>query len=153
MAASSIRIGASVYDSVYGFEPNAPTWRVQAKMSAKFVVANTNRDGEAINVALDLVQSPRGVSVSETMRGMIRTRLRSRCMVEAYDLDSKSADGLQVADLVASAIAYERRHGQNRYSQKAKVAARLRRALDLDSFEDVRKGKVSILTMKNSPSY
>ena len=126
MAASPIRIGASVYDSDFGFDPDKPTWQVQAHMSAKLVAANVNKSGEAINIFLDLVQTPRGCSVSQTVRNLTRKKLSSACVVEAYDLDSRASDGLQVADLVASSIAYERREGPNHRSPKAQVSARLR---------------------------
>lgn len=151
IADSDIRIGASVYDSVYGFAPGEPTWVAQAKMSAKLVVGNTNKEGEAVNIFLDLVQTPRGESVSEVVKGMARARLGSPCIIEAYDLDLRSTDGLQVADFVASAIAFERQYGRDRTNPKAAAARRLRRALDLPSFDDVRSGKANILTMRNAP--
>lgn len=72
----------------------------------------------------------------------------SRSVVEAYDIDSKSTDLVQLADVVASSINYERRHGSDMTTPKAKVAARLRRALELDSFEDYQAGKVNILTVE-----
>lgn len=153
LAASNVRIGASVYDSNFGFEPGKETWLVQAKMSARLVAANVNRDGEAVNVLLDLVQTPRDHAMSEVVRGMVRKRLKSASMIEAYDLDSRSTDGLQVADFVASAISHERRFGKDGNSPKAQVAARLRRAFGLDSFDDVREGKVNILTMENDISF
>ena len=35
-----------------------------------------------------------------------------------------------------------------RNTPKARVAARLRRALELDSFDDIQQGKVNIVTMR-----
>lgn len=153
LAASDVRIGASVYDSDYGFAPGEATWRVQANMTSRLVVANVNREGEAVNVFLDLVQTPKGFSVAEGVRNGTRGKLGSPCVIEVYDLDSQATDGLQVADFVASAISYERQHGRGGTSYKAQVAARLRRAFALDTFDDVREGKVNILTMRHDPTF
>lgn len=148
MAVSPIRIAASVYDSKAGFPSGEPTWLVQARMTAKLVVANVNQEGEAVNVLLDLVQTPPNKSAASVVRDMARSRLRSTCVIEAYDLDSQSTDGLQVADFVASAISYARRFESHDPSRpKAQVSARLRRSFGLDSFADVREGKVNILTL------
>lgn len=71
-------------------------------------------------------------------------------------MDSRSTDLLQIADLVASSIAYERKNANKpdvkpgkRVSAKAHFSARLRRALELDSFDDTHHGKINILTMNS----
>lgn len=151
LAESPVRIGASVYDANTGFAPATPTWQVQARMTAKLVVGNTNR-GEVVNVLLDLVQTPRGESAAASVREIARRRIGSACILEAYDLDSRSTDGLQMADLVASAVSYGRRYtGKGEQQAKARVASRFRRAFGLDNFSDIQRGKVNILTMNDDP--
>lgn len=127
-------------------------------MAKRLVVANVNR-GELVNVFLDLVQTPRGESFATSVRADANRQLAARCVLGCYDLDSRSTNLLQVADLVAGSIAYERRqwHGDTpdapfeEKTPKAKLAARLRRCLGLESFADTRRGKVNILTWRDRP--
>lgn len=78
-------------------------------------------------------------------------RLQGSPTIEAYDVDSKAMDLVQLADLVASSIQLGRVKSEapegKRNSPKMKVAMRLRRAFELDSFDDVQRGKVNILMM------
>lgn len=86
------------------------------------------------------------------MANEVNRSIGGRCVAEAYDINSEASDFVQLADAVASSIAYERRHGTmdeaRKNSPKARVAARLRRALELDSFGDVQAGKVNIVTVQ-----
>lgn len=155
LAASDARIGGSVYDARKHFLSEDPTWLVQARMAGQLVLGNVNR-GEVVNVFLDVVETPRGESVAERVRDRVNGVLGSRAVLAAYDLDSTSTDLLQLADLVAGAIAHSRRQGVDPGvsapgSPKAQVAARLRRAFDLDSFDDARTRRVNILTMAEQP--
>lgn len=157
IAEADIRVGGSVYDSTLSFRGSLQTWETQAVMSSRLIKANINK-GELVNVFLDLVQTPKGHSLASRVRDDVNRNLGQRCVLGCYDMDSQSTNLLQVADVVAGAIAYERRQWAgdtpdgplSEDSPKAKVSARLRRALGLDSFADVRKGKVNILTMRNS---
>lgn len=145
------RVGGSVYHSVAGFAVGAETWREQAKMSRKLIVGNTNRLDHVI-CFLDLVQTPRGTTVAALVKDDANRRLNGSPVLEAYDVDSKAHDLVQLADLVAGAVHYERsldpsRKSKVQTSPKFKVMSRLRRALELDSFDDIQQGKVNILTM------
>lgn len=156
VAASDIRLGGSIYDSQKSFSPKIETWREQAKMSARLIVGNVNK-GEIVNAFLDLVQTPAGCSVAAVVHETVNKRLGNKALVACYDMDSRATDLLQVADLVAGSIAYEKRQwageveGAPREEKvpKARVSGRLRRALGLDSFNDIQWGKVNILTMRN----
>lgn len=153
LASSPVRVCASVYDADTGFAPGKPTWEVQAQMTAKLVVGNINQ-GEVANILLDLVQTPKEKSAALIVRENARNRLKSTCILEAYDLDSHSTDGLQMADFVASAICYGRRYPDADMTRaKACVADRFRRAFRLDDFSDAQRDKVNILTMKDDPAY
>ena len=153
LAAADVRVGGSVYDSSSSFSKHSETWRQQATMASKLIAGNVNH-GELVNVFLDLVQTPAGESAAREVKKEVNRRLRSRCVVDVYDVDSKAMDLVQLADLVASSIGYVRRSDMKpqearRNTPKARVAARLRRALELDSFADVQQGKVNIMTMKS----
>ncbi|OHO32525.1 hypothetical protein HMPREF2690_10080 [Corynebacterium sp. HMSC034E11] len=149
LAAADVRVGGSVYDSTHSFGDH-DTWLQQAKMASRLIRGNINR-GELVNVFLDLVQTPRGESVAQFVKSDVNRAIGSRCVLEAYDFNSEASDFIQLADIVASSIAYERRHGRMdptvRNTPKARVAGRLRRALELDSFADIQQGKVNIVTI------
>lgn len=151
LAAADVRVGASVYSSS-SFPPVKATWEQQAEMAAQLVLGNINR-GEFINLFLDLINTPVGKSASEIIKNHVNRKLQSHCLIEAYDLDSEATDLIQLADIVASSIAYERKHPEQSGTPKQQVAARLRRALDLDSFDDIKKGKVNILTLTSCPNF
>lgn len=157
LADADVRVGGSVYDSTLSFRGSRETWETQAVMSARLIKANINK-GELVNVFLDLVQTPKGQSLAARVRGEVNRGLGQRCILGCYDMDSKATNLLQAADVIAGSIAYERRQWAGdtpdgprvEGTPKAKVSARLRRALGLDSFDDARHGKVNILTMRNS---
>lgn len=143
------RVGGSVYDATHGFGTKQETWKEQASMARRLIVGNLNQD-EKVKCFLDLVQTPRGESVADKVKREANKRLNGNPVLEAYDVDSKSHDLVQLADVVAGAIHYTRTHQQPRNkkeSPKQRVAKRLQRALDLDSFDDVKQGKVNVLTM------
>ena len=155
LAAADVRVGGSVYDSQNSFTSSTETWKQQSEMAIRLISGNINK-GELVNVFLDLVQTPRGETVAGTVKDGVNKKLGNRCVIEAYDVDSKAMDLVQLADLVASSINFERKRAgkpveSHRRTPKARVAARLRRALELDSFEDVQQGKVNIMTMMNPP--
>lgn len=158
LATADVRIGGSVYDSRKHFTSNTPTWLTQARMSSQLVIGNINR-GESVNVFLDLVQTPKGESVAKSVQERVNAKLDGNPVLAAYDMDSRSTDLLQLADLVAGSIAYERRcwggdtpdAPREVGTPKARISARLRRAFDLASYDDVHSGKVNILTMETEP--
>ena len=157
VAAADVRVGGSVYDSTKSFVGRRATWEVQAGMSAQLVLGNVNK-GELVNVFLDLVTTPVGESVASRVQEEVNRKLGSRVVAGCYDLDSNSTNLLQVADVVAGSIAYARRTWEgdtpdaprSERTPKAKVAGRLRRALELEDYCDRRAGKVNILTMRHS---
>ncbi|QXT62718.1 DUF3800 domain-containing protein [Tessaracoccus palaemonis] len=154
VAEADVRVGGSVYDSTAAFAARKETWRTQARMSAQLIAANINK-GELVNAVIDLVQTPQGASLARVVHADVHRKLGHRALVACYDMDSQSTNLLQVADVIAGAIAYERRQWagstpeppMSNDAPKGKVSARLRRALELDSFADAREGKVNILTM------
>lgn len=152
LTSANVRVGGSVYDSQQSFSDDLATWEQQSLMAAKLIRGNINR-GELVNVFLDLVQTPQGKSAAKVVKEQVNRRMGSRSVIEAYDVDSRSTDLIQLADVVASSINYERCHSEGRVTAKARVSSRLRRALDLDAFDDVQAGKVNILTINDKLKY
>jgi hypothetical protein len=95
------------------------------------------------------------VAFEDVVRGMVNTRLGSTRLTTAACLDSESSDGLQVADLVASAIAFERRRlaGESGApnSVKARVVNRLKEAFGGVDLTDGRTDRVNIQTWTPTP--
>ncbi|MEE6273479.1 DUF3800 domain-containing protein [Georgenia sp. MJ206] len=154
LADSDVHIGAYVFDKGrYDPFPHGPTWRVQATAAYQLVVGNVNRR-ELVSVLLDGIATPEGTALDEEVRRRVNGRFKHTTVVTAVCLDSRSTDGLQAADLVASAIAFERHMwaGESKRppgdlaTPKARVARYLRRAFDLDSMEDIRTDRVNIYT-------
>lgn len=153
LAQSDATVAACVVDdSVHNpFRGGRPVWLVHAEVTAQLLVGCINRR-ELVSVLMDGLSTPRGCALDDTVRDMVNRRLRAKSVVTAACLDSRSTDGLQVADLIASAIAYERRCQGHPNSPKAKVAGRLRTALGVANFSDQRSSKLNIATYQNSPA-
>lgn len=141
-------IDGRVYDP---FKGGRPAWRVHAEVAAQLLVGCVNQH-ELVGVLLDGISTPRGYSLEDTVRGMVNRRLRATSIVSAACLDSRSNDTLQVADLVAGAIAFERRRAAGvsgkPNSHKAKVAARLGAAFGHMELADGRNERVNIATYR-----
>lgn len=158
LAAADIRIGAYVFnkDDRDPFEGTRPTWQVQASCITNLVRGNINK-GELVSLFLDVVTTPKGISIAANVRDRVNLGFGCTAVSTSLDLDSRSTDLLQMADLVASAVSYERRvwNGEhadsiNELSPKAQVVKRLQRCFGISSFEDIRSGKLNIMTAARS---
>lgn len=135
--------------------PGVEVWEAHAHVAAKLLCGVINRR-ELVSVILDDLSTPETFSLDEEVRRRVNARFKNTSIVSALCADSKSMDLLQLADLTAGAIAFERRRnagesrrpGSNPNSPKSKVAARLMAAFALDSLEDVRVGRVNIATLR-----
>jgi hypothetical protein len=145
--ASDAHIAACVVDrskSGNPFKCGDPEWEVHARITAKLLVGvlNSRELGSAV---LDKRTTPVGTAFDDTVRRMVNQRLKSTALVSAVCADSKSTDGLQLADLVAGAVAHQRRADSAPNSNKGKVAARLAAAFGVESFaSDVRTERVNV---------
>lgn len=153
---SDVRISAYVFDkSISNPFAHRTTWRTQADCAARLVRGNINM-GEIVSVYLDIVTTPNWFSIAENVKQQVNDKFGKLAVVSALDLDSKSSDLLQMADLVAGAVAYYRRTWSGQHpdspdrsnNTKAQIMRRLMRCFDLNDFEDVRtgNGKVNIQT-------
>lgn len=131
------------------------TWQVHAELISQLVVGCAVKR-ELLTVLMDTITAPQGRSAEDQVRRTVNSRFNSTKVVAAACLDSKCSDGLQVADLVASAVAFDRRRTKgisgNPNSNKAKVAARLRASLGVDCFDDMRTARVNIATYRGRRS-
>jgi Protein of unknown function (DUF3800) len=128
-------------------------WRYYAKITAGLLQGIVNRN-ELVTVLMDNVSTPRGVAFEDIVRGNVNRRLGAMRVVTAACHDSRSSDGLQVADLVAGAIAFERRRlaGESGKvdSTKGRIVQRLKAAFGLEELTDVRTDRVNIHTWKQA---
>lgn len=152
---SDAHIAACVVDAL-AYDPftgKGPPWLAHARVAAQLLVGCINRN-ELVGVLLDGISTPRGCSFDDVVRGMVNKRLRATSVVTAACLDSRTNDSLQVADLVASAVAFERRRAAGisgkPNSNKAKVAARLGLVFGCPDLPDGRKDRVRIATYRGT---
>jgi len=130
--------------------PNAG-WRFYAEVTAGLVEGNINRQ-ELVGVQMDSISTPRDVALEEVVQGMVNKRLGLTRVVTSACLDSRTSDGLQAADLVAGAVAFERRRvaGESGApnSNKARVVNRLKDAFGGIDLMDYRSDRVHIHTRR-----
>jgi len=151
---SGSNLGAFVIDKAT-FDPfdGKDVWEAHAWVTAGLVKGMTSRT-ELATLLLDGISTPSGVAYGSHIRDSVNRRFGATRVVSAVSLDSRTCDGLQLADLVASAIAFQRKtvagYGQDAArslnTPKAEIARYLARMFDLDDFSDVQAERVKIRT-------
>ncbi len=159
LAESEAHIVASVVNKdLYDPFPKAQAYDAHAGVASQLLAGAINRR-ELVTVVLDIISTPEGISLDELVKNQVNRRFRNTSVVSAICADSRSMDVLQMADLVAGAIASERRKdagenrkpGSNPNSPKSKVAARLLANFQLSGSMDQRNDRVNIATLRSSP--
>lgn len=84
-------------------------WAAYGKLAEQLVVGAMHQ-GELMNVLADNYSTPDSVLFEEDLRRSVNQRLNRLAVTSVCRLDSRSADGLQVADVMTSAVALEFRH-------------------------------------------
>ena len=146
---SGAHIAACIVDRTRGTNPFAasdPQWVVQAKVTTKLLVGIINRR-ELASVMLDQITTPRGSAFDDTVRDMVNRRMRSTALVTASCVDSACNDGVQLADLVAGAVAHHCGQAAGTAlvsSHKGKIAARLAAAFGVPNLGDTRTDRMNI---------
>ena len=149
---SDAHIGACIVDRTNGANPfNSadPQWVVHARVTAKLLVGLINKR-ELAAALIDQVSTPRGSAFDDTVRDMVNRRMKSTSLVVASCVDSACNDGVQLADLIAGAVAHQcgQLAGTARpSSHKGKIAARLAAAYGIPNLGDVRTDRVNIATL------
>jgi hypothetical protein len=146
---------AHIVGSVTSRPPGAkqPLWRFYAEVTAQLLRGAIVRR-ELVSVLMDHLPTPRKVALEDVVRGMVNKPLGNMAVVTAVSLDSRSSDGLQMADLVAGAIAFERRRvageSGSASSMKARVVNQLKASFGTDLL-DCRTERVNIQTYRQKP--
>lgn len=149
---SDAHLAACIVDRTTGTDPFAssdPQWVIHARVTAKLLVGIINKR-ELAAALIDKVTTPKGSAFDDTVREMVNQRMKSTSLVAASCVDSACNDGVQLADLVAGAVA--NRCGQAAgtaasTSHKGKIAARLAAAFGVPDLRDVRTDRVNIATL------
>lgn len=149
---SDAHIAASIVDGTMRDDPFGgpdPQWVVHARVTAKLLVGIINKR-ELAAALVDKVTTPRGFAFDDTVRDMVNTRMKATSLVAVTCADSRCNDGLQLADLVAGAVANH--CGQSAStakpsSHKGKIAGRLAAAFGVPNLRDVRTERVNIATL------
>jgi hypothetical protein len=150
---SDAHIAACVIDRTHGEDPfstETPDWVVHARIMAKLLAGMINRR-ELVSALIDEISTPRDCAFDDSVREMVNKRLGATCLVTAACVDSTCNDGVQLADLVAGAVAHQRGAANlsaSPSSHKGKIAARLAAAFGVVSFaNDIRNGRVNVATL------
>ena len=132
---------------------NVEQWEGRVSVTKQLTIGSTNK-GEIVTLLMDDSSSPKGVSIPEQVRSQVNDKFGCTAVAAAIALKSQSNDGLQLADLVASAINFDRQKRANitlatkpsENSPKAIVTRQLAAAFGLPDFRDTRDERVNILT-------
>lgn len=124
-------------------------WLAHAEVASQLIIGTTNRR-ELVCAMMDTIATPKECSLEERVRARVNGKFRATSLVSALCLDSKTNDMLQVADLVASSVSFERRRLHlgvgSPNSAKGLVAARLGAAFGNAGLVDGRSRRHNIAT-------
>ena len=130
-------------------------WIVHAEVVSQLIIGCSNRR-ELVCALLDTISTPKGCSLEDRVRTRVNRRFESTTLVSAVTLDSRTNDLLQVADLVAGAISFERRRAHlgvgSPSSAKGLVAARLGASFGNSGLVDGRSRRWNIATYGSRPN-
>jgi hypothetical protein len=110
-------------------------WDAYSKLAEQLVVA-TLRSAELMSLMADNYSTPDAILFEEELRMRVNKRLQRLGLVSVCRLDSQSCDGLQIADLLTSAIAFEFRADAglaSHKSPKGRLAKYVRQQLGAES--------------------
>jgi Protein of unknown function (DUF3800) len=156
LANSDAHFAATVVDRArYNPADKWPSlWEAHAQVVSQLLIGCINRS-ELVGVLMDTISTPSDVAIEDYVRAIVNNRLASTSVVTAACLNSKASDGLQAVDLLAGALAWERRcsiSGQRPSgSHKAKLADRIRTRFNFDPLLDGRTPRTNVLTLRGLP--
>lgn len=151
---SSTLLAAFVADSTHRDQfGNRPVWKAQADM-ATHLVSHNLLPGEIGCVFADVITTPRAISLAETVKRQTNVRLKRLSVTNGVDLDSQACMELQLADLFAGAVSYERRLAAgiittDGESPKARLVEHLKIVYGCDSLGDRSGRLIKIHTAQN----
>jgi hypothetical protein len=122
-------------------------WRAYEQLATQLLVANIG-PGELVTVLADNYSAPDEVVFEQDVKREVNGRLQRLAVTNVCRLDSKSADPLQLVDIMTSGVTFEFRQDAGlagRGSPKALLADNLRAAFNVSSFlEGCREGRVNV---------
>jgi hypothetical protein len=110
-------------------------WDAYGKLAEQLLVASVHPN-ELISLMADNYSTPDTILFEEDLQAAVNRRLKRLAVVSVVRLDSRSCDGLQIADLLTSAVLHEFRVDvglAKASSPKGIVAAHIRSALGTTS--------------------
>lgn len=111
-------------------------WRAYEKLATQLLIGSI-RPQEIVTVLADNYSTPRNVIFEVDVRNEVNRRLNRLAVTSVCRLDSRSADPLQLVDLLTSAVAFEFRQSAGlagTTSAKAALAEHVRDRYGVDSF-------------------
>lgn len=151
LADADVNLAATVVDRTH-YDPGARSrdrWRIQADVTSRLLCGCINKR-ELVSVLLDQVSTPVGVAFEDEVRKQVNRRLKNMSVVTAACLNSSASDGLQLADILASAVAFDhrRRSGVSGKvnSHKARVVTRVLEAFGVSEMMG-RSERVNVLLL------
>jgi hypothetical protein len=138
LATADIRFDACVVDRERSevIKPGSPAWEGHASVTAKVLEGCINR-GELVSVVMDSVSTPPDVGIEDIVRARVNSHLHRLAVVTANSHHSHSCDGLQLVDLIVSAVAWEKRLelglSGRANSHKGHLVEAVRMAFNVDS--------------------
>ena len=155
LEASDAQVHACVVDAEQ-FNPfgrSKAFWQVHADIVSQLLVGAINKR-ELVTVLIDHISTPKHVAYDDRLKARVNKRLGSTSVIGAHCVDSKCTDLLQIADLIAGAIAYDRGLQVEKYktteSDKKKLVVRLKGALGGVDLADGRTSRTNIETFRSS---
>jgi Protein of unknown function (DUF3800) len=155
-AAGGLHFAACVVDrqACDPFLQQSAKWKGHLDVAAQLLRGCINRR-EMVSVCMDVISTPPEVAIEDELRRAVNNRCKNLSVVTAACLDSRSSDGLQIVDVLAGALAFERRRSAGLSgtpnSNKAKVVERVKLALGSD-LTDGRTATVNIATYRRAGS-
>jgi hypothetical protein len=111
-------------------------WAAYGKLAEQLVTGAVHADGELVSILADNYSTPDTILFEEELKRSVNRRLARLAVTSVCRLDSKAADGLQVADILTSAVAHEFRAAvglASPTSAKGQLAAHVRERLGTES--------------------
>jgi hypothetical protein len=130
------------------FRRSEPPWRGHARVTAKVLEGGIVKR-ELATAMVDRIDTPTGVAMDDHLRTQVNRRLGHQALIGVSCVDSQCHDGVQLADLVAGAVRYQRSCAGNLESgnvYKTEIAQRMATVFGVTDWSDQRTERVNVLT-------
>lgn len=129
-------------------------WRAYERLAAQLVIGGS-RKAELISLMADNYSSPDKVNFERDVKRLVNDRLGELCVTTCCRIDSKSADGLQIVDVLTGAVTFEYRQAAGLAGMKGakhRLSQHLRSRYGVTSFiGGVRAKNLKVAVYGNPP--